>query len=100
MSAANTLRVAFVGLGSMGMGMAKNLIAKGHRVIGVDTNILVRLLTGDDPAQVSAAERFVTTQLSPERCGFVSMVVVCELAWTLEVATHSGAARSRTRSSR
>jgi putative dehydrogenase len=37
MSVPNTLRVAFVGLGSMGMGMAKNLIAKGHRVIGVDT---------------------------------------------------------------
>lgn len=33
---ANTLRVAFVGLGSMGLGMAKNLLAKGHRVIGVD----------------------------------------------------------------
>jgi len=32
----NTLRIAFVGLGSMGMGMAKNLIAKGHTVIGVD----------------------------------------------------------------
>ena len=34
----NTLRIAFVGLGSMGMGMAKNLIAKGHAVIGVDMN--------------------------------------------------------------
>jgi len=32
----NTLRIAFVGLGSMGMGMAKNLIAKGHTVVGVD----------------------------------------------------------------
>ncbi len=36
MSTPNTLRVAFVGLGSMGMGMARNLLAKGHRVIGVD----------------------------------------------------------------
>ena len=34
----NTLRVAFVGLGSMGLGMAKNLLAKGHTVIGVDMN--------------------------------------------------------------
>ncbi len=34
----NTLRVAFIGLGSMGMGMAKNLLAKGHTVIGVDMN--------------------------------------------------------------
>ena len=34
----NTLRIAFVGLGSMGMGMARNLAAKGHTVIGVDMN--------------------------------------------------------------
>jgi 3-hydroxyisobutyrate dehydrogenase len=34
----NTLRIAFVGLGSMGLGMAKNLVAKGHTVIGVDMN--------------------------------------------------------------
>src|SRR5262245_38242591 len=34
----NTLRIAVVGLGSMGMGMAKNLVAKGHAVIGVDMN--------------------------------------------------------------
>jgi predicted nucleic-acid-binding protein len=53
-------------------------------VIGVDTNVLVRLLTGDDPAQADAAERFMAAELSPERHGFVSMVVVCELAWTLD----------------
>jgi 3-hydroxyisobutyrate dehydrogenase len=35
---ANTLRIAFVGLGSMGMGMAKNLLGGGHNVIGVDVN--------------------------------------------------------------
>ncbi|QQS11693.1 MAG: NAD-binding protein [Rhodospirillales bacterium] len=35
---ANTPRVAFVGLGSMGMGMARNLLAKGHAVTGVDMN--------------------------------------------------------------
>ncbi|TXL69779.1 NAD(P)-dependent oxidoreductase [Vineibacter terrae] len=34
----NKLRIAFVGLGSMGLGMAKNLLAKGHAVIGVDMN--------------------------------------------------------------
>lgn len=35
---ANTLTVAVVGLGSMGMGMARNMLDKGHRVVGVDTN--------------------------------------------------------------
>lgn len=32
----NTPVVAFVGLGSMGLGMARNLLKAGHRVIGVD----------------------------------------------------------------
>ncbi len=32
----NTPLVAFIGLGSMGMGMAKNLLKGGHKVIGVD----------------------------------------------------------------
>jgi len=36
MSTPNTLRVGFVGLGSMGMGMARNILGKGHRLIGVD----------------------------------------------------------------
>lgn len=36
MSDKNTPVVAFVGLGSMGMGMAKNLLKHGHKVIGVD----------------------------------------------------------------
>jgi 3-hydroxyisobutyrate dehydrogenase len=36
MSTPNTLRVGFVGLGSMGMGMARNILGKGHRLVGVD----------------------------------------------------------------
>ena len=32
----NTPVVAFIGLGSMGLGMAKNLLKHGHKVIGVD----------------------------------------------------------------
>lgn len=34
----NNLTVAIVGLGSMGLGMARNMIDKGHRVLGVDMN--------------------------------------------------------------
>ena len=36
MTEKNTPVVAFVGLGSMGLGMAKNLLKSGHKVIGVD----------------------------------------------------------------
>src|SRR6185312_10222021 len=32
----NTPAIAFVGLGSMGLGMAKNLVKHGHKVVGVD----------------------------------------------------------------
>ena len=38
----NTPVVAFVGLGSMGLGMAKNLLKHGHKVIGVDPSAPAR----------------------------------------------------------
>ena len=38
----NTPVIAFVGLGSMGLGMAKNLLKHGHRVIGVDPSAAAR----------------------------------------------------------
>lgn len=53
-------------------------------MIGLDTNVLVRLITDDDPAQAAAAQRFIESECGPERPGFVNMVVVCELAWTLD----------------
>jgi 3-hydroxyisobutyrate dehydrogenase len=42
MSEPNTPIVAFVGLGSMGLGMAKNLLKHGHKVIGVDPSAPAR----------------------------------------------------------
>ncbi|MBI2058903.1 MAG: PIN domain-containing protein [Nitrospirae bacterium] len=44
----------------------------------VDTNVLVRLVTRDDPEQVAAAESFV------ERGAWVSHLVLVELLWVLE----------------
>ncbi len=38
----NTPNVAFIGLGSMGLGMAKNLLKHGHKVIGVDPSEAAR----------------------------------------------------------
>lgn len=38
----NTPAIAFVGLGSMGLGMAKNLLKHGHMVIGVDPSATAR----------------------------------------------------------
>ena len=38
----NTPNVAFIGLGSMGLGMAKNLLKHGHKVTGVDPSEAAR----------------------------------------------------------
>jgi predicted nucleic-acid-binding protein len=46
----------------------------------VDTNVLVRLLTRDDPAQVRAAEAFV------EKGAWISHLVLAETAWVLRAA--------------
>jgi predicted nucleic-acid-binding protein len=52
-------------------------------VIGLDTNILVRYLTLDDPVQSPRAVRILEQELSDEP-GFVSAVVLAEVAWVLQ----------------
>lgn len=56
-------------------------------MIGLDTNVVVRYLAQDDPAQGWAAARLIDS-LSPEAPGFLSLVVVAELVWVLESAYH------------
>jgi predicted nucleic-acid-binding protein len=51
-------------------------------VIGVDTNVLVRHLVGDDSDQADAASRFLA-QRTAEDPVFVSVPVLVELIWTL-----------------
>jgi predicted nucleic-acid-binding protein len=53
---------------------------------GVDTNVLVRFLVGDDPEQESrAASLFIRATADGERL-FVPQIVVCELVWVLSQA--------------
>lgn len=52
-------------------------------MIGIDTNVLVRLIVNDDPRQVAAASAFIREYCSSEDPGFVSNVVLAEIAWTL-----------------
>lgn len=54
-------------------------------MIGLDTNILVRYLTHDDPSQTAAAIRVVSS-LSSDSPGFLSLIVVAELVWVLTIA--------------
>jgi predicted nucleic-acid-binding protein len=51
-------------------------------MIGLDTNVLVRYATLDDPAQAAVAER-VMESLSPESPGFVSQIALVESVWVL-----------------
>ena len=54
-------------------------------MIGLDTNILARYITEDDPVQTAAASRVVDS-LSSEDPGFVSLVVLAELIWVLAIS--------------
>lgn len=49
---------------------------------GLDTNILARFFTQDEPEQSSRADAFLQL-LTPENPGFISLVVVVELIWVL-----------------
>lgn len=51
-------------------------------MIGLDTNVLVRVFVEDAPEQTRAALR-VLGELSHERPGYVSIVVLVEMVWVL-----------------
>jgi predicted nucleic-acid-binding protein len=51
---------------------------------GLDTNVLVRYLAQDDPAQSERATRLIETELSAAEPGFISAVVLVELCWVLK----------------
>jgi predicted nucleic-acid-binding protein len=55
-------------------------------MIGIDTNVLVRVLVADDPRQAAIARNFIREHCSAEEPGFVSNIVLAELAWTLDRA--------------
>lgn len=51
---------------------------------GLDTNVLVRFLTDDEPAQAEAARSFIERAESRAERLFVNTIVLSELVWTLE----------------
>jgi predicted nucleic-acid-binding protein len=54
-------------------------------MIGLDTNILVRYLTHDDPNQTAAAMK-VMNSLASDSPGFLSLIVIAELVWVLTIS--------------
>lgn len=57
-------------------------------MIGLDTNVIVRYVTQDDPVQASAATKLIDS-LSPEAPGFIAMIVTVELIWILQSCYHA-----------
>jgi predicted nucleic-acid-binding protein len=55
-------------------------------MIGLDTNILVRYLTQDDPVQSPKATELIEQRLTEQEPGFISVVAMAETAWVLERA--------------
>ena len=55
-------------------------------MIGLDTNILIRYLTLDDPAQSAKATEILERRLTPNNPGFVSVVAMVETVWVLDRA--------------
>jgi predicted nucleic-acid-binding protein len=52
-------------------------------MIGLDTNVLVRYLTQDDPEQSAQANAFIERELTAAHPGIVGHIVLCEVGWVL-----------------
>lgn len=55
-------------------------------MIGLDTNVLVRYLMGDEPGQFARAADLIERRIHRGNPGFVSVVAVVEVVWVLERA--------------
>jgi len=55
-------------------------------MVGLDTNVLVRFLTQDDPSQSRKASSEIEGAADRGAALFVTNVVLCELVWVLEDA--------------
>ncbi len=53
-------------------------------MIGLDTNVIVRYLTQDDPAQSKKTNDLIDNTLTPAQPGFITLISVVELVWVLE----------------
>ena len=74
-------------------------------MIGLDTNVVLRYLLQDDPAQTRQANRIFEQQLSAANPGFLNLATVLEIVWVLrsvlgrtpiQIAAHLETILSRT----
>jgi len=55
-------------------------------MIGLDTNVLIRYITQDDPLQSAKAIEIIEHRLTKTKPGFVSVVAMTEVVWILDRA--------------
>jgi len=53
-------------------------------MIGLDTNLLLRYLAQDDPAQSPRAAEIIEQRLTEQEPGFISLVSILEVVWVLK----------------
>ena len=59
-------------------------------MIGLDTNVLVRYLTQDDPTQSRRANKFIADTVAGGEPLHLSTIVLCETVWVLRWAYSVG----------
>jgi len=52
-------------------------------MIGLDTNMVVRLIVEDDLVQSERAAKFIESNCTSESPGFINRVTLCETVWVL-----------------
>jgi len=59
-------------------------------MIAIDTNVLVRFLTGDDARQAARARRLFERAVGSSTSIFVSDIVLCEVVWVMSFSYKVG----------
>ena len=62
-------------------------------MIGLDSNILLRYVTQDDPVQAAPATHVMEHRLTEQDPGFISVVAMVETVWVLERSYRFGSPR-------
>lgn len=53
-------------------------------MIGLDTNVVIRYLTQDDPKQSATANRIIERELTEKNQGYITLISLIEITWVLE----------------
>ncbi len=55
-------------------------------MIGLDTNVLVRYLSQDDPEQARITTEYIENNCNKNQPAFINHIVLCETIWVLQRA--------------